>query len=245
MLKSARTRIVIAAMSAVGLLLSAALSGCGGLVGEKPVQAPIAPDGEHDPAVWGAQYPEVYKTWLATAEPRPAGKSKYKRGFDDGQMYDKLSEYPFMPLLFKGWGFGIDYQEPRGHYYMVIDQGEADPSRVKSGGACLTCKSPYVEDLNAENKDALFSATYDEAIAMLPEKHRELGASCIDCHDNETMELSTRRWTVESALTEIGVEPDDLSTQQQRLMVCGQCHVTYSVMKEDGVAFDVDFPWEG
>ncbi|MHB1451850.1 MAG: ammonia-forming cytochrome c nitrite reductase subunit c552 [Coriobacteriia bacterium] len=245
MLKSARTRIVIAATLAVGLLLSAALSGCGGLVGEKPVQAPIAPDGEHDPAVWGAQYPEVYKTWLATAEPRPAGKSKYKRGFDDGQMYDKLSEYPFMPLLFKGWGFGIDYQEPRGHYYMVIDQGEADPSRVKSGGACLTCKSPYVEDLYTENKDALFSATYDEAIGMLPEEHRELGASCIDCHDNETMELSTRRWTVESALTEIGVEPDDLSTQQQRLMVCGQCHVTYSVMKEDGAAVDVDFPWEG
>ena len=243
--KSARTRIALAAVLAVGLLLTTTLSGCGVPVGRKSAPEPAAPEGEHDPAVWGAQYPAVYKTWLATAEPRPAGKSKYKRGFDDGQMYDKLSEFPFMPLLFQGWGFGIDYQEPRGHHYMVIDQGEADPSRVKAGGACLTCKSPYAEDLNAENKDALFSATYDEAIEMLPEAHRELGASCIDCHDNETMELETRRWTVDAALAEVGVDADDLSTQQQRLMVCGQCHCTYSVMKEDGASVDVDFPWEG
>jgi len=245
-LTSAKVRIVFAAMLAFGLLLTAALSGCSGLaVGDRPAQTPPAPDGEYDPAVWGEQYPEVYATWLATAEPRPADKSKYKRGFDGAQMYDKLSEYPFMPLLFKGWGFGIDYQEPRGHHYMIIDQNEADPSRVKSGGACLTCKSPYAEDLNTEDKEAFFGATYDEALGMLPEEHRKLGASCIDCHDNETMELSTRRWTVDAALTEIGLEPDDLSTQQQRLMVCGQCHCTYSVMKEEGVALDVDFPWEG
>lgn len=244
MLTSARTRITVAAALVVGLLLTVALGGCG-MVGEKPVPEPAAPAGEHDPAVWGEKYPAVHQTWLNTADPRPAGKSRYKRGFDDGQMYDKLSEYPFMPLLFKGWGFGIDYQEPRGHHYMVIDQGEADPSRVKAGGACLTCKSPYAEDLNAEDKDALFGATYDEAIGMLPEEHRELGAACIDCHDNETMELQTRRWTVDAALTEVGLDPGELSTQQQRLMVCGQCHCTYSVMKEDGASVDVDFPWEG
>ena len=128
---------------------------------------------------------------------------------------------------------------------MLIDQSEADPSRVKSGGACLTCKTPYAEDLNAEDKTALFGATYDEAVAMIPAEHRELGATCIDCHDNVTMELKTRRWTVDAALTEIGLDPGHLSTQQERLMVCGQCHCTYSVMKDDGTPVDVDFPWEG
>ena len=49
-----------------------------------------------------------------------------------------------MALLFNGWGFGVEYNEPRGHYYMLIDQLEIDPSRLKAGGVCLTCKSPYV-----------------------------------------------------------------------------------------------------
>ena len=48
-----------------------------------------------------------------------------------------------MPLLFNGWGFGVEYNEPRGHHYMLIDQLEVDPSRLKAGGACLTCKTPY------------------------------------------------------------------------------------------------------
>ena len=239
-----RAAVLLFALTLVLSSLALALAGCA-TDEQEEATAPIVAEDEHDPAVWGAQYPEIYRTYLGTADPRPEGKSAYKRGFDGGVMFDKLSEFPFMPLLFKGWGFGIDYQEPRGHHYMMIDQGEADPSRVKAGGACLTCKSPYAEDLNAKDKDALFGATYDEAIAMLPEAHRELGAACIDCHSSETMELETRRWTVDAALTEVGLDPADLTDQEQRLMVCGQCHCTYSVMKKDGASVDVDFPWEG
>jgi nitrite reductase (cytochrome c-552) len=206
--------------------------------------APAIPEGEHDPAIWGAEYPEIYASYLATANERPAGKSAYKRGFDGGVMFDKLSEFPFMPLLFNGWGFGVEYNEPRGHHYMLIDQAEIDPSRVKAGGACLTCKSPSAQDLVAADSDAYFAASYGEAVAMIPTEHRELGVTCIDCHNSTTMELETRRWTVDSALAEIGLEEDALTAEQQSVMVCGQCHCTYSVMKADGASVDVDFPWE-
>jgi len=162
---SARARIAGIGLLLAGALLASVLNGCG-TTEEETAAPPIVPAGEHDPAVWGAEFPEEYGTWLATAEPRPAGLSKYKRGFDSGEMFDKLSEYPFMPLLFNGWGFGIDYNEPRGHYYMLIDQSEVDPARVKAGGACLTCKSSYTQDLYQEDKDALFDATYDEAVAL-------------------------------------------------------------------------------
>ena len=101
-------------------------------------------DGDFDPANWGKAYPLEYESWLKTKDPRPAGKSKYKKGFDtDKIIYDKLSEFPYMPLLFNGWGFGVEYNEPRGHHYMLIDQLEVDPSRLKAGGVCLTCKTPY------------------------------------------------------------------------------------------------------
>jgi nitrite reductase (cytochrome c-552) len=239
---SARAGIVGLGLLILAAMCAALLTGCGAAEETAPS---LIPAGEHDPAVWGARYPAVYQTWLATASERPAGKSAYKRGFDGGVMFDKLSEYPFMPLLFNGWGFGIDYNEPRGHYYMVIDQAEADPSRVKSGGACLTCKSPYAEDLHAADSDRLFASAYADAVAMLPAEAREQGASCIDCHDTATLELDTRRWTADAALSEIGLDPAALSTQQQRLMVCGQCHCTYSVMKDGTEVLDVDFPWEG
>ncbi|MDZ4180516.1 MAG: ammonia-forming cytochrome c nitrite reductase subunit c552, partial [Coriobacteriia bacterium] len=108
---SAHVRIVGFALGLVLLLLTLSLVGCGGADVESAVEPIVAAD-EHDPAVWGAMYPEIYRTYTGTADPRPPGLSVYKRGFDDGVMFDKLSEYPFMPLLFKGWGFGIDYQEP-------------------------------------------------------------------------------------------------------------------------------------
>ena len=108
-------------------------------------------DGEIDPAQWGKAYPTEYELWKKTEEPTPAGKSKYKKGFDaDNITYDKLSEFPYMALLYNGWGFGISYNESRGHAFMVKDQLEADPSRVKPGGVCLTCKSPSHPKLEKE-----------------------------------------------------------------------------------------------
>ncbi|MCE5203332.1 MAG: ammonia-forming cytochrome c nitrite reductase subunit c552 [Actinomycetia bacterium] len=237
---SGRSRVLMVCGVLVGLLV--ALAAC---ATQEQVSAPTAEPDYHDPAPWGERYPLEYSSWHATSEERPAGKSVYKRGFDGGVMYDKLSEYPFMPLLFKGWGFGIDYNEPRGHYYMLVDQSEVDPARVKTGGACLTCKSPYAEDLYEKDSKALFDATYDEAVAMLPKERRFLGATCIDCHDPATTQLATRRWTVGAAMSEVGLDPEKLTLQQQRLLVCGQCHCSYSVMKDGTTVLGVDLPWEG
>lgn len=81
----------------------------------EPVKTVTIADGEIDPAVWGKAYPLEYDTWVKTKDPRPADKSKFKKGYDtDLIIYDKLSEFPYMPLLFNGWGFGIEYNEPRG-----------------------------------------------------------------------------------------------------------------------------------
>lgn len=131
--------------------LGALLPGCQQPEKVQPVQPVKIADGEIDPAEWGKAYPVNYDMWKQTAEPTPAGKSKYKRGFDaDGITYDKLSEFPYMALLFNGWGFGIEYNEPRGHAYMMKDQLDIDPARVGAGGVCLTCKSPYAPILEKE-----------------------------------------------------------------------------------------------
>lgn len=205
-------------------------------------------DGEIDPGEWGKAYQAQYELWGKTAEPTPAGKSKYKRGFDaDGITYDKLSEFPYMALLFNGWGFGVEYNEPRGHARMLSDQVMIDPSRVKAGGVCLTCKTPYAVTLEKEKGIDYYSKPWDEVRHMIPEKHQELGVACIDCHDNKDLSLKiSRGFTLGKALDAIKKDPATLTKQEMRSVVCAQCHVTYNINKDaDKKSVGVYFPWQG
>ncbi len=215
----------------------------------EPVRPVKIADGEIDPAEWGKAYPIHYEMWKRTEEPTPSGKSKYKKGWDtDKKLYDKLSEFPFLGLLYNGWGFGIWYMEPRGHAYMVKDQLEADPSRIKPGGVCLSCKTPYGQKLEKEMGLDYYKNPYKEVHAKIPEKHRELGVACIDCHDNKDMSLKIgKEFTLVPALRDIGVDPDKLTRQEMRTVVCGaQCHVTYVIPRDkDMKPTGLFFPWQG
>jgi nitrite reductase (cytochrome c-552) len=204
----------------------------------------IAPD-EYDPEEWGKVYPLHYESWLKTKEPKPVGKSRYKKGWDEDQIvYDKLSEYPFLGLLYNGWGFGVEYNEPRGHFYALIDQLEIDASRVSSGGVCLGCKSPMHREMSEKHGLDYLKKPYREAVAMLPEKLQELGPACYDCHQSDPMGLTTKKAHLEKGLVMIGkTEP---SRQELRTLACAQCHVTYIVPRDENMKTngDITLPWK-
>lgn len=205
-------------------------------------------ENEVDPEVWGKVYPVHYEMYKQAQQPTPAGKSKYKRGWDtDNVIYDKLSEYPFMALLYNGWGFGIEYNEPRSHFYRVIDQLEIDPSRLKPGGVCLTCKTSYAPELEAKYGLAYYNKPYKEVWSWIPEKHRRLGDSCIDCHNPKDASLQIRRgFTLVKALQMMGVDTKNIHHQQMRSIICAQCHVTYVVPRDQEMKpTGLFFPWQG
>jgi len=217
---------------------------------EKPKEFKAVPlsENEVDPEVWGKVYPIHYEMYKKAQEPTPAGKSKYKRGWDtDKVIYDKLSEYPFMALLYNGWGFGIEYNEPRAHFYRIIDQLEIDPSRLKPGGVCLTCKTTYAPELEAKYGLAYYNRPYKEVWSWIPEKHRKLGDSCIDCHNPKDASLHIRRgFTLIKALQTMGVDINNIPHQLMRSLVCAQCHVTYVVPRDkDMKPTGLFFPWQG
>ncbi|QSV47063.1 ammonia-forming cytochrome c nitrite reductase subunit c552 [Geobacter benzoatilyticus] len=205
-----------------------------------------AVDGTIDPAEWGKDYPLQYGLWKKTGESTPAGLSKYKKG-NDGERIDKLDEYPFLALLYNGWGMGVEYTEPRGHLHMIEDQLEIDPSRYKAGGTCLTCKTPYAPVLQQRMGKDYFSKPYKEVLAQIPKEHQTLGVACIDCHNNRDMSLKySRGFTLGKALDQLGVDQSKLSQQDMRSLVCAQCHVTYSIPKDaDMKSTGVFFPWQG
>jgi nitrite reductase (cytochrome c-552) len=213
----------------------------------EPVKTVAIADGDFDPANWGKAYPLEYDSWLKTKDPRPAGKSKYKKGFDtDNVIYDKLSEFPYMSLLFNGWGFGVEYNEPRGHHYMLIDQLEVDPSRLKAGGACLTCKTPFAPKMQKEMGVDYFKLPYLEVHSKIPVAFQKLGVTCVDCHDNKTLNPKLSRWTLQKALADIGKDGNQLGRQELRSLACAQCHVTYIVQKDEEMKSKaVFFPWQG
>jgi len=236
--------MLVAVFCLIGVL---ALPGCSPKKAE-PVKTVQIADGEMDPAVWGKAYPAEYELWKKTEEPSPAGKSKYKRGFDaDKVTYDKLSEFPYMALLFNGWGFGVEYNEPRGHAYMVRDQLEIDATRVKAGGVCLTCKTPYAPRLEKEMGVDYYKTPFKDVLAKIPESNRTLGVSCTDCHDNKDMSLKiSREFTLGAALKDMGVDRAKLTRQEMRSLVCAQCHVTYDIPKDKEMkSVGVFFPWQG
>ncbi len=199
----------------------------------KPV---VIPADEVDPEVWGKAYPEEFETWKKTEQSEPAGMSKYKRGFDaDHMTYDKLAEYPYMALLFKG------------HARMLRDQLEVDASRLKAGGVCLSCKTPYAPKMQKELGVDYYAKPYKEILAKIPEKNRELGVACIDCHDAKDMSLKiSRGFTLGEGLKAIGKNEKDMTRQEKRTAVCAQCHVTYSIPKDKEMhSVGLFFPWQG
>ncbi len=218
---------------------------CGGRV--EPVKTGQIPDGTVDPAEWGKVYPYHYESWLKTGEAKPSGQSKYRKGWDEDEiMYDRLSELPFLAVLYNGWGFGVEYNEPRGHHYSVTDQIEIDPSRVAPGGVCLACKSPYHRPLVEKHGLEYLKKPFMEAVdTMLPSNHRELAVACIDCHKSQDMSLSLNKPHLERGLAKIS--HNEPSRHDYRSLVCAQCHITYYVPRDEKgkTNADVELPWTG
>jgi nitrite reductase (cytochrome c-552) len=230
----------------LGLGLAAAVAGCEPTK-PQPRQVVTIPDGEVDPAIWGRAWPEEYELWKKTEEPVSARRSKYKTGMDSGVLtVDKLSQFPYMALLFNGWGFGVEYNEPRGHAYMIRDQLEIDASRLGAGGVCLSCKTPYAPGLQKDLGVDYYRKPFKEVLGKIPEKNRELGVACIDCHDNKDMSLKiSRGFTLLQAFAAIGVDPAKLTRQEMRSAICAQCHVTYNIPKDkENKSVGLYFPWQ-
>ena len=212
----------------------------------EPVKVGGIADNEFDPEEGGNVYPLEDEAWLKTKETKAADKSKYRRGWDtDRIIYDRLSEFPFAALLYNGWGFGIEYNEPRGHHFAIIDQIEVDPSRTSPGGVCLACKTPFHKSYTEKHGMKYLKAKFNDALDMFPKKLREMGPACIDCHQNDTMGLTTNKAHIEKGLAMIGKK--EMTRQERRILACAQCHMTYYVPRDQKgkVAGDVIPPWTG
>jgi nitrite reductase (cytochrome c-552) len=154
-----------------------------------------------DPAEWGKNFPRQYDGYKRTSEMQ---RTRY--GGSDA--FDKLDDDPRWRVLFKGYAFGVDYREERGHAYMLADQDMTE--RVKSfkqPGACLHCHSAIIPAYRKAGKEAGVAdadgfnwpqvmAGFEKVCAMPYGDARKLVShpvSCGDCHDPQSMQLRVTR----------------------------------------------------
>jgi nitrite reductase (cytochrome c-552) len=155
-----------------------------------------------DPAIWGRNYPRQYDGYLRTVD-----VERTRHG--GSEAFQHLEEDPVWRDLFRGYAFGIDYREERGHAYMLSDQEQTERvTKFKQPGACLHCHTAVIPTyLEAARRFDTASASlpreeqimrgfaiasgmpYTEAHALV-DQHP---VSCGDCHDPASMQLRVTR----------------------------------------------------
>lgn len=208
-----------------------------------------------DPAVWGQNFPIQYEDYKATAEMPEAERDYQEPTAEDPREYkahSKLEADPRLVTMWQGYAFSIEYNEPRGHEYMLQDQRLVKRvTDFNQPGTCLNCHASTVTIMNdlgdgdlQAGFDAMNAMSYDEATQLATHP-----VSCIDCHDPDTMQLRVTRPAFMAGIAEYqagqGIKDYDVnrdaSAADMRTYVCAQCHVEYYFAGEGKT---LTFPWD-
>src|SRR5690606_35501142 len=163
---------------------------------------------------------------------------------------DVLDDQPELVILWAGYAFSKDYNQPRGHSHAVTDlqrTARVGSPWTKGEGVmpstCWTCKSPDVPRLMSElGVTEFYSKKFSD---FSSEIINPIG--CADCHDPKTMNLTITRPALVEAFEAMGKVIGDASHQEMRSLVCAQCHVEYYFDKTipgKETASYLTFPWK-
>jgi len=185
---------------------------------------------EPDSRIWGLNYPNEYSSLLLTA----GNKTPTKYGGSAQQSYLALD--PRLVILFAGYSFSQEYNQPRGHQNTLIDIRATKRVTATTHATCYSCKSSDNPGLWTK----LGMPAYDAQLfsAMTPNINNPIG--CANCHEAGTMRLVITNPAVETALKAQGIDWRTYTRQQMRSLVCANCHVTYYFSGPDKL---LTVPW--
>jgi len=196
------------------------------------------PQNEPRNEVWGQNFPREYNTYLKT------GDTTFTSQYNGSGKVDMLEQFPELVVLWAGYPFSQEYNQPRGHFYAITDirnilrtGAPKDEHDGPMPGTCWTCKSPDVPRMMAELGPAEFYKKKWGALGS--EIVNPIG--CGDCHDAKNMNLIITRPALVEAFARQGKDITKATHQEMRSLVCAQCHVEY-YFKGDGKY--LTFPWD-
>jgi len=160
-----------------------------------------------DPAQWGKNFPRQFDAYLKTSEKYG---TKYGGAGSEALPKSRIQEDPRLVTIFDGYAFSIDFNQRRGHAFMLDDQRTTKRvTERKQPGSCLHCHASNTvafrelglqggapgtldEAFTSPNAQAQLMAGF-EAMCKLPygeaTKLVKHPVACIDCHDPKNMAL--------------------------------------------------------
>jgi nitrite reductase (cytochrome c-552) len=170
-------------------------------------------DDDVDASKWGTNWPRQFDGYRRTSEPTA---TKYGGGLigPEGSMTpEKSARDPWLPRIFAGYLFAVDYRDRRGHAFMLQDQELTKrnvPTEGKQSGNCLHCHASIMPLYKKLGREALPHGSQEEQVQRGLERVSEMSywdthkalaettkgvhpVSCVDCHDPKTMELRVTR----------------------------------------------------
>ena len=130
---------------------------------------------------------------------------------------DYLEQDPYLVNIYEGYGFAKDYGSARGHAYTLEDVQKTQRPHAKAN--CLTCKTPDMHKMIAEQGVSVYSMPFDEVMGKTTNT-----ISCYTCHgadDGNGGKLTVTHQYVNEALGE------NVSEIKAASLSCGQCHIEY------------------
>jgi nitrite reductase (cytochrome c-552) len=185
---------------------------------------------EPDSSIWGQNFPNEYSSLIATANnntPTMYGGSAQK---------SYLLEDPRLVILFAGYSFSKDYNQPRGHENALIDVRATKRVTDTTHATCYSCKSSNNPGLWNQMGMEAFDAMFFKD--MTPNIEYPIG--CANCHEAGTMRLIITNPAVDAAFKAEGKDWRTFTRQEMRSAVCANCHVTYYFTGENKV---LTVPW--
>ena len=139
---------------------------------------------------------------------------------------DYLKQDPYLVNIYEGYGFAKDYGSARSHAYTLDDVQKTERPHAKAN--CLTCKTPDMHKLIAEQGVSVYSMPFEDVMAQTTNT-----ISCYTCHgadDGNNGQMVVTHQYVNEALGE------NVSTINAASLSCGQCHIEYYFTPEDSEA---------
>jgi len=189
------------------------------------------PAGEYDPVLWGKSYPIEYNSYQKNLD-----TASSPTGYNGSINYQKAERQPELYVNFKGNPFSKDYTEDRGHPYALEDLLHSKRISPTSKGACITCKTPAIEQFYNQTGWAFANEPLGNLVQQA--KHP---VTCGNCHDPETMALRVINPAFIEAMSRKGVDVTKATRQEMRSYVCGQCHAEYYFVPNTN---QVVLPWD-
>ncbi len=145
---------------------------------------------------------------------------------DNSYVTDYLEQDPYLVNIYEGYGFAKDYGSARGHYYTLTDVEKTQRPHPKAN--CLTCKTPDMHKMIAEQGVSVYAMPFDEVMAQMTQP-----IGCYTCHgadDGSNGQMVVTHQYVNEAL---GANVSEIKAAS---LACGQCHIEYYFTPEDSEA---------